>query len=176
MISKIRMLLLSLAMAAAGGCATSTEVLALRCDVYVNDIQPQPAKVGESVQLVGTPFTSGYDSAVYIDGERARVLDVDRSTCVTCDACRAQAGCTECSDCDVCDQICTNTCTETITFEVPDLEAGDHSLQLFNAHGQTEVLDFSVESSGFEESDSSDDSGANDTGAGDTATSSDSGT
>ena len=48
------------------GCNTPTEVLALRCDVYVDQIQPQPAAAGESVQLTGGPFTSVYDSAVYV--------------------------------------------------------------------------------------------------------------
>ena len=53
------------------------------------------------------------------------------------------SGCTECSDCDVCDRLCATTCTERIVFEVPGVPAGDCGQQLFNAHGQTRVLDFS---------------------------------
>ena len=130
-------------------CSTPTDIFALRCDVMVSDIAPQPAAQGEAVTITGTPFTSTYDSAVYVGAERASVLDVSRTGCDTCDACRAQAGCTECSDCDACDSICANECVETITFTVPDVEPGVHGLQLFNAHGQTPVMDLYVESTGY---------------------------
>lgn len=146
------------------GCNQPTEIIALRCDVTVTDIQPQPSAAGESAKLFGGPFTSVYDSAVYVGESRATVLDVDRSSCFECDACRVRAGCTECSDCDVCDRLCATTCTESVLFEVPNVQAGDYGLQLFNAHGQTKVMDFAVESTGFEATDTSaGDSGANDT-------------
>lgn len=164
MTSKPTTLVLGLALFGSVGCSTPTEILALRCDVTVTDIQPQPAAAGDSVELVGRPFTSVYDSAVYVGDQRATVLDVDRSSCVECDSCRARSGCTECSDCDVCDRLCATTCTERIVFEVPGVSAGDYGLQLFNAHGQTKVLDFSVESTGFEATDTSGtDSGDRDT-------------
>ncbi|HCH63265.1 MAG: hypothetical protein CL927_17810 [Deltaproteobacteria bacterium] len=147
------------------GCNQPTEVIALRCDVTITDIQPQPSAVGESAQLFGGPFTSVYDSAVYVGESRATVLEVDRSSCIECDVCRARSGCTECSDCDVCDRLCATTCTESVLFEVPDVSAGDYGLQLFNAHGQSKVMSFAVESSGFEATDTS----AGDSGDADTA-------
>ena len=165
MTSKATIMGFSLSLVGLVGCNTPTEMIALRCDVYVEDIQPQPVAAGEAVRLTGSPFTSVYDSAVYVGSERATVLDVDRSSCGACDACRAQSGCTECGDCDVCDRLCATTCTESVTFEVPAVSAGDYGLQLFNAHGQTKVLDFSVESTGFEASDTS----STDTGPVDTA-------
>jgi hypothetical protein len=169
MTSKATITAFCLSLIGLAGCNTPTEVLAQRCDVYINDIQPQPVAAGESVQLTGRPFTSVYDSAVYVGSERATVLDVDRSSCAACDTCRGQSGCTECGDCDACDRICATTCIESITFEVPGIASGDYGLQLFNAHGQTKVLDFSIESTGFEASDTS----ATDTGAIDTADSGD---
>ena len=169
MTSRATITAICLTMSGLFGCNTPTEVLALRCDVYVDDIQPQPVAAGESVQLTGKPFTSVYDSAIYVGNERAKVLDVDRSSCASCDACRTQSGCTECGDCDVCDRLCATTCTERVTFEVPSIPPGNYGLQLFNAHGQTKVLDFAIESTGFEASDTS----AADTGAVDTADSGD---
>lgn len=149
---------------AAPGCATSSEVLALRCDVDVADIQPQPSKVGESVTVTGTPFTSVYDSAVYVDGVRATVTEVERAGCTECDQCRFDYGCTECTDCDACDRLCETGCVETVTFDVPPVEPGSHGLQLFNAHGQTRVLELTVQSTGFE---SDPDTGPTDTGTSD---------
>jgi hypothetical protein len=130
-------------------CSTPTDIFALRCDVTVSNIAPQPAAQGEAVTVTGTPFTSTYDSAVYVGNARAAVVDVARTGCDTCDSCRSQAGCTECSDCDACDAICANECVETITFTVPDVAPGMHGLQLFNAHGQTPVMELYVESTGY---------------------------
>ena len=153
------------ALFAVTGCSTPTEIFALRCDVTVDDISPQPATVGASVTLTGTPFTSTYDSAVYVGGERATVTDVARTNCTNCDSCRIQNGCTECQDCDACDAICASECVETVTFDVPELPAGDYGVQLFNAHGQSPVLDLTIQSTGFEGTDT----GSSDTG--DTGTS-----
>lgn len=158
-----RALALAATLFTASGCASATDIFALRCDVAVTEVAPQPAIVGESVTITGQPFTSVYDSAVYIGAERAEVIDVERADCLNCDTCRAQQGCTECSDCDACDTICSTECVETVTFDVPDLEAGEHALQLFNAHGQSPVLPFSVESTGYE-GDSSDTADTGDSG------------
>jgi hypothetical protein len=171
MISKTAILRIAamLSAMASAGCTTPTEILALRCDVYVDDLDPQIAEVGESVVLTGSPYTSVYDSAVYVGDTRATVTAVDRDGCTTCDSCRAQFGCTECGDCDVCDRECTVSCVETVTFTVPDVSDGDQRVQLFNGHGQSHVVELTVL-----DTSPVDDSGNEDTGPADTG--SDSGT
>jgi len=147
----------------AAGCTTPSEILALRCDVYVAAMSPKTAEVGDSVTLTGTPYTSVYDSAVYVSDVRATVTDVDRDNCAACDSCRTNAGCTECGDCDVCDQECTVSCVETVTFTVPDVAGGVHGVQLFNGHGQSHVVELTVLGTS-----PVDDTGDGDTGAADT--------
>jgi hypothetical protein len=142
------------AVTAVSGCTPPSQTFALRCDVAIDEVAPTSASAGDSVVLTGTPFTSTYDSAVYVGTERADVLDVQRSNCSNCDLCRNQQSCTECSDCDACDTICSNECVETVTFAVPNVEPGVHALQLFNAHGQTSILDLTVESTGYQEQES----------------------
>lgn len=143
-------------------CATSSETIALRCDVAVESLSPTTAAVGDTVVMTGGPFTAAYDSAVYVDGARADVTEVDRSTCVECDICRDTYECTACGDCDVCDRLCADTCTETVSFTVPDVAAGDAQVQLFNAHGQTPRTPIVVESP---LSTDSSDTGPTDTGS-----------
>jgi len=158
-------LALAFAMSLTTGCTTPSELLALRCDVYVSSIAPETAEVGESVILSGKPYTSVYDSAVYVGNSRATVTGVDRDNCATCDACRVQAGCTECGDCDVCDQECSINCVETVTFTVPEVDGGVHGVQLFNGHGQSHIVELTVPASSPVDDSGQDDTGPLDTGA-----------
>ena len=102
--------------------------------------------------ITGTPLTEDIDTAVYIDGVRAQVVEVDRSTCEeaaadeaqSCDACRRKAECIDCLDCDDCDALCDRTCVETVSIIVPALAAGPAELRLFNGHGESAPLTLEI--------------------------------
>ena len=116
-------------------CDTSTTSVSLRCDVLLSSEAPQQAAAGDAVVLTGTPFTTIWDTSVYLDQTRARLLDVSRDDCDTCDTCREDYDCNACGDCDACDTICTESCVETTTFEVPAVAPGVYDVTLVNVHG-----------------------------------------
>ena len=157
-----------------GGCATSTTVVSERCDVTLDQAEPAIAGPQETVVLYGSPFTEAYDTVVFVGTTAAEVESAERD-CDECDECREEALCTECDDCDDCATEC-NTCLETVTFLVPDVEDGETKITLLNAHGRSNELAFTV----FTEIDTGTDTAGDtatdtaDTAAhGDTATSSD---
>ncbi len=174
MISKLSHILfaaLTASVVGAAGCSTLPSNYALRCDVTLDSISPTNASPGDSVVVTGGPFTSTYDSAVYVGESRAVVDDVDRSSCYECDSCQAENNCSVCGDCDVCDAVCATTCIEALTFVVPDLPTGTYAVQLFNGHGQSNAATLSVQGTSTSESNPTDDTGAQD----DTGTTGDTG-
>jgi hypothetical protein len=77
---------------------------------------------GEAVAMTGTPFTTSWDTAVYVGGTRAVVDDVNRYNCDPCDECfddhTEECPARTCADCDACDVLC-NACEEVATFVIP---------------------------------------------------------
>jgi len=116
-------------------CDDSSTAVSLRCDVVIASELPEQAAPGDAVVLTGTPFTTIWDSAVYLDQTRAQLLDVSRDGCDACDECRDDYDCNACGDCDACDTLCNEGCVETTTFEVPALAPGAYDVTLVNVHG-----------------------------------------
>ena len=157
-----RPLLLVLALAFAG-CSTDTTVLSPRCDLTLGSPSPDPVARGQVVTLPASPLTSSWDTAVYVGGARATVLEVVREDCDACDECRETAECTACGDCDACDLECDQRCVETIQFQVPDqLSGGDWPLWVYNLHGTGGPI--SLEVSAPVDTGTGDDSGSSDGG------------
>ncbi len=146
------------------GCTTTTSTLAERCTIEVEAVEPAAAEPGDHVVLRARPLTTSFDTAIYLDGARAAVLDLSRDGCDACDTCRSENGCNVCGDCDACDAECRADCSETVTFAVPDMAAGETELRIYNSHGTGGPVPFTVEGGPA-------DTGGTDSGAGDTASS-----
>ena len=155
------------------GCTTSTTITSPRCDLTVGTPSPTEAAAGTTVTLSATPMTSTWDTAVYVGGMRATVLEVTRDNCDTCDTCRSDAGCTSCGDCDVCDLECSQDCSESVSFDLPlGLPAGANPVWVYNEHGTggpADVTILSAPDTGTKDTGTKD-TGAHDTGTKDTGT------
>ncbi len=153
------------------GCVTQVETVISICNVELSSVEPQTALPGESVVVTGKPFSTDWDTAVYIGGEPALLTALSRDGCDDCDSCRETSECTPCSDCDACDQICKSDCSETATVEVPALENGQWPVQLFNSYGTSSTVPLTIgpedtgDTAGKDTADSTD-SGSTDSGAG----------
>jgi hypothetical protein len=144
------------------------------CDVVLTSLEPAADRVGSDITLTGSPFTAHYDSALFVGGIRAEVSAVDRTSCDACDQCRVDEACNECEDCDACDVACRVDCVETLSFKVPDAPSGEQILLLYNAHGSSNTLLFTVletpDTGETLPSDSGEDSGTDSGGPADSAT------
>lgn len=147
-------------------CLTDTVVVGDRCAVSLESVAPDPASVGQTVTLTGGPFTTAYDTSVYVGQRRALVLELARTSCNECDSCRDNNGCTECDDCDACDEVCAS-CEESLLVEVPETEPGETTVLVFNAYGATTPAALTIESEAVEDTGGAD-SGSTDTGPTDT--------
>jgi hypothetical protein len=125
-------------------CSDETVSDVASCDVVLEIVSPESGTAGTSATLTGSPLTSHFDTALYVGGVRADVSLVTRSSCDACDTCRAEQSCNSCEDCDACDVECRVDCVESLVFTVPDAPQGDHRLLLYNAHGSSNTLLFSV--------------------------------
>ncbi len=160
-------------------CSTSSTLEAARCDLDLAEPSPAEASPGQVVSLAARPLTSTWDTAVFVGDQRASGVEISREGCTSCDSCRELAECTACGDCDTCDQLCEETCVETILFQVPDLAAGIFELRVYNAYGQGGAATLQVQDSGGDTGTGgtgtgdtgTGDTGTGDTGAGDTGTS-----
>jgi len=129
------------------GCAQETLIMVYRCDVAIAELSASSGSPGEPIAVTGTPFTTSWDTAVYVGGTRAVVDDVSRYNCDPCDECydehidECEGG--PCADCDACDVLC-NACLEVTTFVVPDIAAGDTSVRVLNSHGESNPMPFVV--------------------------------
>jgi hypothetical protein len=129
------------------GCAETTTIPQYRCDVRIAGLSASSGSPGELVAITGTPFTTSWDTAVYVGGTRALVDDVNRYNCDPCDDCFDEhvdeCPARMCADCDACDALC-NACEEVATFAVPDVAAGKTSVRLLNSHGESNGMPFVV--------------------------------
>ncbi len=142
----------------ASGCDTTETFVASPCDVTLTKIKPESVWAGDRASVLGRPFTSAYDTAVYVGSSRATVTEVLRVHCQACDDCIDSEGCTGCDDCDSCDPICSD-CWESVTFEVPELlSSGETSVRIYNRHGESNSLPLLIRAT-------SSDSGLPDSGA-----------
>lgn len=133
-------------------CTSTANVAPSVCAVDLTAATPAEAGPGETVVLSASPLTTIFDTAVFVDGERALINGVSRDNCDSCDACRAldldgngSSDCAECGDCDSCDRLCEESCAETIEIVIPEtVEAGARAVQVFNAFGVSGTLTLNV--------------------------------
>ncbi len=111
----------------------------------------------------GRPFTSAYDTAIYVGDARATIIELERAGCEECDECLTEQSCTGCDDCDPCDLLCTE-CLETVRFVVPQVDPGATVVRLYNRHGESNALPLEVLAP---PTDTGADTGPTDTGSGD---------
>lgn len=125
-------------------CTSDTIRFSKGCHVALSSLTPSQAYPAEQVTIQGAPFTTAYDTAVYLDTERAEVVDVLRQECEACESCFTANNCLLCSDCDECDLDCS-TCVETVVFSVPNLSPRDYEVRLWNRHGQSNALTLQIQ-------------------------------
>jgi hypothetical protein len=129
------------------GCNPVTIITQYRCDLAIEELSAPSGSPGEPVAITGTPFTTSWDTAVYVGGTRAVVDDVSRYNCDPCDTCFDdhvdECPGRMCADCDACDELC-NACIEVATFIVPDVSAGETTVRLLNSHGESNAMPFIV--------------------------------
>jgi len=121
-------------------CDTTPVSISQNCDVRLIDVAPESARPGDVIAAQGGPMTQVWDSAVYVDGTRAELVDIQRVGCETCDTCKAENSCEACDDCDACDDICATECSESIQFVTPELESGTVQISMYNGHGQSNSI------------------------------------
>ncbi len=128
-------------------CGTTTVALVEDCDVLGAGIEPQEAPAGAIVTAEVTPVTTHWDTAVYVNGVRAEVGEILREGCEACDTCKETNACLACDDCDDCDATCKADCNERIAFTVPNIPAGPAQVVIYNGHGTTDPIAFTVSAS-----------------------------
>lgn len=125
-------------------CDETTTEYVTSCDVTLHGVKPVRGTPGDQATLYGRPFTSSWDTAVYVGAVRATVVEVTREGCDACDRCIDEMSCNLCGDCTACDPTC-RACLETVTFQVPPSTPGESTVQLFNRHGQSNPIRFVVD-------------------------------
>jgi len=96
--------MLGLALALVMGCGETVTVEDDRCELDVASVEPVSASPGDTVVASGEgPFINERDTALFLAGTRAQVIEVNGETddCAQCLQCRLEA------DCSVCDTTCT---------------------------------------------------------------------
>jgi hypothetical protein len=136
--------MLSLLLILLPACDDTFTVSPQRCEVRLDAVTPAAGAAGEEAVATGGPFTDRIDTALFLGATRAEVIGLDRTNCDTCDTCREARSCGDCGECPACGPVC-ETCTETVTFSVPATSEGDQELVLFNSHGSSNALAFTVQ-------------------------------
>jgi len=125
-------------------CGTTTVDLVEDCDVLASAVAPTSAAPGADVAVTLTPVTTHWDTAVYLGGTRAEVVDITREGCDECDTCKEEQDCLACSDCDECDAICKADCVESVVFVVPSMPAGAADVIVYNGSGASNPVSLNV--------------------------------
>jgi|GEM_PF-3573764 len=116
-------------------CTTETEEVYDACEVRIDQPQPNTAYFGDPVSITGHPLTEVRDTVLLVGGEPSDIIDLSRLDCEACDTCRLDsANCSACGDCDECDSVC-NSCVESLTFNTPNLPAGEVYISIYNLYG-----------------------------------------
>lgn len=148
-------------------CNNTVTTTVDRCDVDLSEVKPASAPPGATVLATGDgPFLNERDSAVFVGGVRAQLLEVNGGTdeCRECITCRLEA------DCSVCDETCAGSdglteertaecfaaadteapgfctrCTFSLQIVVPDVKPGPTQVWTFNEIGTSQPVPFTVE-------------------------------
>jgi hypothetical protein len=155
--------ILLLASTALCACSTTVTRYARGCHVRIDTMSPTEASPGESVTLVGGPYTSLYDTALLVGSTRVTPDAVTRDPCEACDDCFEREECLLCTDCDECDADCAD-CVESVVFTVPSLPPGTHDVRLLNRHGESNAVPLRVEGDDTGTDTSTEDSPPDDSG------------
>jgi len=144
-------------------CGSQSIDIAEDCDVRIDEIAPSEAQAGDTISATLRPTTTIWDTAVYVDDERAEVVEIIRENCETCDQCKIDFGCLDCDDCDDCDLVCRTECVESTTFILPEISPGEAQVVIYNGHGGSNPYPLLV-TANIDTGDMSDDSGVSDSG------------
>lgn len=125
------MLLLTLLL----GCpsTSSSTTFDPTCTVAIAIEGAAAVSVGDTVTLVGTPFTRSADTVVRVGGVDVGMPEIVREGCDDCDACGASS-CLACLACTTCEEPCA-TCVERARFVVPALAPGEYAVVMANGVG-----------------------------------------
>lgn len=144
-------------------CGSQSIDIAEDCDVRIYEISPSEGQAGDTVSATLRPTTTIWDTAVYVDGDRAEVVEINRENCEACDQCKEDFGCLDCDDCDDCDLLCRTDCVESASFIVPEITPGQSQVIIYNGHGGSNAYPLMV-TGNIDTGDTSDDSGVSDSG------------
>ncbi len=97
---------------------------------------------GEVVTITGD-MSEDFDTSIRVGGANVAVVDFTRDECADCDSCRIFADCNECEACADCTATCAS-CVQTVTFIVPDVDAGQTAVVLANRYGTSDSVPFTV--------------------------------
>ena len=125
-------------------CDSSEIVVSDKCTVEIEQISPTPLIAGQQATMTAKPMSEPWDSRISIGQSSVLAASLERIGCEECDSCRARYNCLDCFDCDSCDVLCQDTCSEQLTFQVPNALEGDFQLYLVNRFGQSQPLSISV--------------------------------
>ncbi len=125
-------------------CGTQSVDITEDCDVRIFALTPTMGSAGTIVSAETAPITSIWDTAVYVNNERAEITEIQRDNCDACDQCKTDFACLACDDCDACDEICRTECVESLAFIVPELDPTDAQVVIYNGHGGSNPSPFSV--------------------------------
>lgn len=178
-------------MCALAACETTETIDGERCALDASLVQTSGAP-GDTIRAEGGPFVDLRDGAVFVNGVRATVTQVNDGdlACLDCLNCRLESACTACDDectgngnldleraaeCfDEADGFCAQ-CDFSLEFTVPDVPAGPTSVQIITTLGTSSALPFVVDAAAVPTGDTSGtptvttadtsvDTGASDTG------------
>ncbi len=121
-------------------CSSTPVTLAQNCDVRLESLSETTVLEGQAVRGVGGPMTTIWDTAVYVSGTRAEVIELQRSGCDACDDCKEVNDCNACDDCDPCDAVCEAECTESFEFVAPEIAGTSAAVSFYNGHGQSNAI------------------------------------
>lgn len=124
-------------------CETVSDVYTPACILDRPTLSLTEASPGTSVTVSLSPLTTQWDTAVTVGSTRAEITEFTRDGCSECDICVSSNGCAACGSCESCNDLCAS-CTETLSFQVPVMEAGTWPVTVINHHGRSTSASLSV--------------------------------
>lgn len=125
-------------------CDEATTAVAERCDIALSALSPAEGEPGTAVSATVSPVTQTWDTVVHVGNAEAPVEAVMRTDCEECSSCRSTERCDSCEACEACDDVCRDTCIESVQFTVPALSPGAYAASVINKHGHSNNLMFTV--------------------------------
>ena len=107
-------------------------------------LSPAEGTPGTTVSATVTPVTQTWDTVVHVGNAEATVDAVMRTDCEACTSCRTEEFCDSCEACEACDDVCRDSCIESVQFTVPALTPGSYAASVINKHGHSNNLMFTV--------------------------------